>query len=250
MSGFVTTRTGADGIAVLSLNRAPVNALNADFLGEIAAAAGDLSADDAVRAVVVTSAFKVLSAGMDLKEAQGFSLTDQTAMVDGFNETFAVLYGFPKPLITAAIGDAIAGGLFFVLSADYVAARDGAKLGLSEVRVGASFPYGPLEIARDALMPGALRRLILGGLPFEAAEAMRHGFVDAVVAADQVMAHALGVARDYAATPPGAYAAVKAQIRGPALKRIDRVIADKSDPLRGGWFTDETKAAMAAMLGL
>jgi len=245
---MLTIDVGGDGVAVLTLDRAPVNALNAAFLDEIAAAARELADDAGVRAVVVTSAFKTLSAGMDLKEAVRFSVAEQTAMVDGFNETFAVLYGFPKPLVTAAVGDAIAGGLFFVLTADYVVARDGATFGLAEVRVGANFPFGALEIARDALNPAAIRRLMLGGRIFDAAEALRHGFVDAVVPADQVLELALSVARDYAASPPKTYADIKQQIRGPVLDRIQRVIAERSDPVRGGWFTPETQAAMNAML--
>ena len=110
-----------------------------------------LATDKDVKAVVLTSALKVLSGGFDLKAAQGFTSAEEMDIVDHLNFDFATMYAFPKPLITAANGAAIAGGLFFVLTADYTVAIPQAKFGLAEVQVGANFPAGPLEIARDAL---------------------------------------------------------------------------------------------------
>ncbi len=238
-----------DGIAVMTLNRAPVNALNPEFLSEIEAYLKRLDSDNAVRAVVISSACKVFCAGLDLKEVVDYSVPKQTEIVDGLNSAFARLYGFPKPMIAATAGAAIAGGLFFVLSADYSVAREGARLGLSEVRVGANFPVGPLEIARDSLSKGAFRRILLSGLPVDAAEAFRMGFVDEVCAADQVMERAMTVARDYANLPPQTFAAIKAQMRAPALNVINETLKKNADPTRDGWFTSETVSAMKSALG-
>ena len=248
MSHHVTCETRDDGIAVVTMHRAPVNALMPDFLAEVAAAAAACAADPAVRALVLTSGLKVLSGGFDLKAAQAFTRDKETAIVDHLNADFTSLYAFPKPLITAANGAAIAGGLFFVLSADYTVAARHAEFGLAEVRVGANFPVGPLEIARDALSPAARRRLMLGGRPVDAETARAMGIVDEIAEPDALLDRAVAVARDYAENPPLAYAAIKAQLRGPALKTIHDTIANGSDPTRTGWFTEETKAAMAAMI--
>ena len=77
----------------------------------------------------------MLSGGFDLKAAQGFTSAEEMDIVDHLNADFATMYAFPKPLITAANGAAIAGGLFFVLTADYTVAIPQAKFGLAEVRV-------------------------------------------------------------------------------------------------------------------
>jgi len=63
---------------------------------------------------------------MDLKELQGFSVADQNELAEAFSRTFAKLYVFPKPVVAAVNGAAIAGGLFVALASDYRVARAGA----------------------------------------------------------------------------------------------------------------------------
>ena len=234
-----------NGIALVKLNRAPVNALDPDYLAEIGERFDVLEGDGSVRAVVLTSAVKVLSAGLDLKAAKQFSVKEQTAVVDGLNSTYVKLFKFPKPLVVAVNGAAIAGGLFFVLTADYVVAQDGVTLGLAEVRVGVSFPIAPLEIARGTLPPHVFRRLLLSGNPVPANRALLEGFVDEVVSANELLPRALLVAEDYAKIPPITYGAVKAQMRAPVLSAIDA----QPDPTRDAWFSEETVPAMDSMLG-
>ena len=237
-----------DGVALMTLNRPPVNALNPSFLADVEDHLEHLEKDAAVHSVIVASSFKVYSAGLDIKQAQAYSVDEQTAIVDRLNSAFARLFGFPKPVVAAVSGAAIAGGMFFVLSADYAVTHKGAKFGLAEVRVGASFPVGPLEIARATLPPSAMNRLMLSGHPVSARTALEIGFVDEVVAEDKVIETAMAAAVDLAAAPPKAYAAIKAQVRAPALTMINSAIANRSDPIRPGWFSDETGAAMKAML--
>ena len=248
MTETIIQETIEDGIALLKLNRPPVNALNPAFLNAFEEQLAQIEAGSDIRALVISSNLTVFSAGMDLKEAQGFSTADQTAIVDGLNAAFARLYGLAKPVIAAVNGAAIAGGLFFVLAADYSVARQGAKFGLTEVRVGVNFPLAVLDIARDALSPKAFRRLLLGGRNVDAETAEKMGIVDEVTAADEVMPRALVCARDYAAIPPIAYANVKAQMRAGSLRSMRDVIDQKSDPARSGWFTEETRQAMVKLL--
>ena len=248
MAEDLTVDRHDDGIAVLTLARAPVNAMNPDFLGAIDRALEALGADPGVRGVVVASALKVYSAGLDLREMQGYGQSEQAAIVDALNQTFRDLYGFAKPIVAAVNGAAIAGGMFLPLTADHTVAVANAKFGLSEVQVGANFPAAPMEIARAELLPSGLRTLMLSGRPVEADRALHFGVVDEIVPDAKLMEKAIGVARDLATAPPNTYAAVKAQLRAPALQAIDQAIRERSDPTRTGWFTDETKAAMAAAL--
>jgi len=238
-----------DGISCLTLNRAPVNALNPGLLQEFAGRLDELAIDDAVKAVIIDSAFKVFSAGLDLKEAQGFDLVAQQAIVRGLNVSFTKLFSFPKPTIAAVGGAAIAGGLFFVLASDYRVATPHAKFGLAEVRVGADFPIGPLEIARAMLSPNDLRRLMLGGQPVGADAALSAGIVDVVIEVEDLRATALEVAQDYARIPPKTYAAVKHQMRSGTIAVIKNAMANGANTPADGWFNDETKDAMAVMIG-
>ncbi|AVO39897.1 enoyl-CoA hydratase/isomerase family protein [Pukyongiella litopenaei] len=237
------------GVIELSLNRAPVNALSADFLMCFGEMLDDLATEQAVRAVVLTSPFAVFSAGLDLKEAPDFDLAGQHAIVEGLNVGFLHLFSFPKPVVTAIDGAAIAGGLFFVLAADYRVAGPRARFGLAEVRVGAEFPVGPLEIARATLGPNDLRRLMLTGRPVDAGTAAQSGIIDELVAQDAVVARAIDVARDLADNPKATYAAIKRQIRGAVIERIELAMADGANAPDGGWFNDETRDAMKHMIG-
>ncbi len=236
------------GIVRIRLNRSPVNALNADFLMDYAALLEELAADISVRAVILTSPFKVFSAGLDLKEAQEFDLPQQRAIVAGLNIAFLRQYAFPKPVIAAVGGAAIAGGLFFVLAADYRIGGPKAAFGLAEVRVGADFPIGPLEIARAELSPHDLRRLMLGGKPIDAHAALAAGIIDRIETADLAQA-AMDAAADYATIPPMTFAAVKRQIRGDVIEKIEQAMQNGANAPVHGWFNAETRAAMAKMIG-
>ena len=89
MTAPVFTEFTNDGIATLTLNRAPVNALMPSFLGDIAKTLDILATDKDVKAVVLTSALKVLSGGFDLKAAQGFTSAEEMDIVDHLNADFA-----------------------------------------------------------------------------------------------------------------------------------------------------------------
>ena len=239
-----------DGVTEICLNRAPVNALSPAFLFDLADTLKELETDEAVRSVVISSPFKVLSAGLDLKAAQNFTFEQQHSIVEALNVGFLALFAFPKPTVVAINGAAIAGGLFFVLSSDLRVAGPKASLGLAEVRVGADFPVGPLEIARATLSPDMLRRLMLTGQPIRANAAFAAGIVDVLEEeTETVLPRALQEARTLAALPAIAYASIKRQIRGSAIATIEHAIQNGANAPAGGWFNAETKDAMQRMIG-
>ncbi|MEP3786330.1 enoyl-CoA hydratase/isomerase family protein [Ascidiaceihabitans sp.] len=233
------------GVIELSLNAAPVNALTPEKLMGYRDVLHQLGADKDVKAIVLTSPLKVLSAGLNLKAAQDFDEAQQKAIVHGLNEGFLAQYSCPKPVICAVNGAAIAGGLFFVLAADHRIADTRAQFGLAEVRVGVDFPVGPMEIARATLDTNTLRRLILRGKPIGAETALAAGLVDDVVEPDVLHACALEAAQEFAQLPPKAFASIKHQIRGDVIAQIKAATTAEPDL----WFTDETRPAMQKMLG-
>lgn len=240
-----------DGIIVAQLDRPPANALTAGFLGEIERAFQRLDADASVRAVVLKGYERVFSAGMDLKILAEMDAAGQTEVVDALNRAYGAMYGLSKPYVAAVTGHAIAGGLFFLLAADYCVGGEGdAQFGLSEVRVGVAFPVAPLEIARAELPPSAARRLLLGGQPVDVAQAAAWGILDEVVVSGDVEARAIAQAAKWAASPAEAYAQVKQQLRAPVMEKIHRAIDSREDAMLDGWFTPETtRAALAVLAG-
>lgn len=249
-SEWLNRRDHGDGVIELQLGRGPVNALSAKFLMEFAAEIQHLGQDGNVSAIVLSSPFKVFSAGLDLKEAQHFELEQQQAIVRGLNEGFLALYACPKPTVTAVNGAAIAGGLFFVLASDLRVAVSKASFGLAEVRVGADFPVGPLEIARATLETNIQRRLMLTGQPIGAVAARNANIVDIITEdVDELMPRAIIEARKLAELPPKTFASIKQQLRGETISRIEAAIAAGGNTPQDGWFNSETKPAMQRMLG-
>ena len=107
------------GVLQVELNNAPVNSLSATKLRELRKFFNAVASDNSVSSVLLTSGLKVFSAGLNLKEAQTYDIEAQSDVVNAFHECFLELYSFPKPLICAVEGAAIAGGLFPVLCSDF-----------------------------------------------------------------------------------------------------------------------------------
>ncbi|APG46995.1 enoyl-CoA hydratase/isomerase family protein [Phaeobacter porticola] len=247
-SEWLLRKSHGDGILEIQLARAPVNALSPAFLMDFASTIKELGEDPDIRAVLLTSAFKVFSAGLDLKAAREFDLSGQQAAVQGLNEAFLALYAFPKPVVAAVNGAAIAGGLFFVLCSDVRVAQVKSKFGLAEVQAGVDFPVAPLEIARATLNPNIQRRLMLTGQNIGPIAARNFNIVDIIADdAEDLLGYSLKEARTLAALPPKAYAAIKHQLRGETIARIRAAMTSETVPK--AWFTDETIPAMTKAIG-
>lgn len=249
-SEWLNRREHEDGVVELQLGRAPVNALSPEFLFDFAAEINSLAQDKDVRAIVLSSPFKVFCAGLDLKEAQHFDVEQQHAIVRGLNDAFLTLYACPKPTVVAVNGAVIAGGLFFVLASDLRVSASKASFGLAEVRVGADFPIGPLEIARATLDSNTQRRLMLTGQPIGAVAARNANIVDIIAEdASEVLPRAVKEAKKLAELPPMTFASVKQQLRGDTISRIKAGLAASGSDPQDGWYNSETIPAMQKMLG-
>jgi enoyl-CoA hydratase len=226
-----------DGIAVVTLHRPPVNALNTTFLNALEETLAQLEEEETARAVVLTGAGRSFSAGLDLKEVPGYSVAEQRTLIQALSTALGRLYGFPRPTVAAINGHAIAGGLILALATDRRLAISGTpqeiQLGLTEVRVGIPFPAAPLAVVRGELTPAAARRLILGAKLYGADEAMALGVVDTLVPPAELLDRAFATARQLAELPSATYARVKGQLRRATLEQIEK--AHAQDPLLDDW---------------
>ena len=180
-------------VEILRLNRPEArNAISPEVSNAMVELLDAAEADPEVRAVVVTGTGPVFSAGADLKVvAQGGA--DKIAMVKG---GFAGLVqrDFPKPLIAAVNGPALAGGFEIVLSCDLVVAADTARFGVPEVQRGLMAAAGAL-IRLPKRVPLAIAlELTMTGDPITAERALQLGLVNRVVPAEQVLDEAVAIA--------------------------------------------------------
>jgi enoyl-CoA hydratase len=232
-------------VLVVAMNRPPANAMSLDLLAEGARLVGDLEGD-LPGAVVITGGGRFFSGGVDLKLAPTLSAEEQVGMVDGINELFLAWYGFARPVVAAVNGHAVAGGLILALCADHRIAVPGAKLGLTEARVGVPYPVAAMGVVRAELAPPVARRLVLEAELIDAARALEWDVVDEIREPAELMERALQKAGDLAALPSRAYEAVKGQLRGGALEAMRTAVAE--DPMGGEWLSDETADAARSVL--
>ena len=240
-------REGA--VAVMRINRPPVNAINLEVVREAEDALAFLANDDSVSAVIITGTGSSFTAGLDLKAVPRYAPPEQRALIESINRVITAVYSFPRPTVAAINGHAIAGGFIIAVSCDYRVCADGPFLfGVSEVRAGITFPVSTIEVLKAELRPDAARTMILTGALAGPADMLGAGTFDEVVPPDQITARAMEVATELAALPRQGYDDIKHQIRGDTIDRIERVMA-AGDPLLSSWITDESVEGAAGLLG-
>jgi enoyl-CoA hydratase len=153
------------------------------------------------------------------------------------------LFAFPRPVVAAANGHAIAGGCIIVFAADARLMAEGTgRIGLPELLVGVPFPAAALEIVRFAVPRGHAPSLIYTGRTLSPRDALTAGLVDEVVAPTDLLARAQEVALQLASIPPQVHRLTKQALRAEALERIERTSAWLDPEALGMWSAAETHA--------
>jgi enoyl-CoA hydratase len=202
-------------IAVLTLDRPPLNAIDGQLIGELAEATAELAADAETRVVLVRSALEgVFMAGADIREFERLADEglDRALLAQ---EVFARFAELPQPTVAAINGHALGGGLELALACDFrfAARADGALIGLPEVRLGLLPGAGGTQRLTHLVGPGRATELIMKGLQLSPEEAARDGIVHFLVEPDELEPKAREYAVRLARQAPVALRGIKRSIR-------------------------------------
>jgi enoyl-CoA hydratase len=212
-------RTDHDGITTLRLAHGKASALDLELVEGFARVVAEVTASD-TRAVILTGTGSIFSAGVDLFRLVDGGREYADRFVPALSRMLLELFAFPKPLIVAANGHAIAGGCIFTLAGDYrLMAAGNGRIGIPELLVGVPFPPSVIEAIRFALPPQHLQMLMYTGRTFLPDDALRLGMVDEVVDAASLSARAEEIAQQFASLPTRAFALAKRQLRDKATDR-------------------------------
>lgn len=238
-------REQSDEVGILRLAHGKANALDLELLLALERALAR-EEQHAARALVLTGRGSIFSAGVDLvrmlREGEEYVLRFLTAL-HGLVER---MLRFPRPLIAAVNGHAIAGGCVLALGCDRrVGARSSLRMGLPELSVGVPFPPLVLELARAALAPAVFREAVLTGRSYGAEEALARGFLDELADPEQLLPQALRMARELASIPTRAFALNERTMVRPVLDAAARHVAAEPGALVAAWCSDEVREAMA-----
>ncbi len=172
------------GVAVLRLNRPPMNALSQALLAEIGDAAEDLADDQAVKAVVVLGSDKALAAGADIKEFGDQAAARAIGMT--FRRAFDGIAAVPRPVIAGIRGFALGGGMELALACDFRVAAETARFGQPEILLGIIPGAGGTQRLPRLIGPARAKELVFSGRQVKADEALAIGLVDRVVPPEEL----------------------------------------------------------------
>lgn len=211
-----------DGIATLTLCNGKVNAISPDLIGAFNAALDRAEQDRAV--VVITGTPGILSGGYDLK-VMTTGPANAIALVTMGSKLTRRMLSHPYPIIVACPGHAIAKGAFLLLAADYRIGVEGLfNICLNEVQIGMTMHHAGIELARDRLRKSAFHRSVINAEPFTPQGAVDAGFLDKVVAAEDLHATALATAQQMKKLNMVAHRNTKLKVRKGLLEALDKAI--------------------------
>jgi enoyl-CoA hydratase/carnithine racemase len=199
-------------VATIRLNRPPMNALSAELQAGLTAAVARVSADEAIRAVVLYGGEKLFAAGADIKEMSEASYAQMTKTSSRLQSALNAVAAIGKPVIAAVTGYALGGGLELALCADFRVLGESARVGQPEILLGLIPGAGGTQRLPRLIGPAKAKDIIFTGRFIGAAEALTIGLADKVVPDDQVHQAARELAARFAAGPALAIAAAKQAI--------------------------------------
>jgi enoyl-CoA hydratase len=234
-------------VLVVRMEHGKVNALDLELLEAIAASFEELAVQG-VGPVVLTGTGSAFSAGVDLKRVVEGGAGYAERFLPALDRAFASVLGFPRPVVAAINGHAIAGGCILACACDHrVLARGKARIGAPELRVGVAWPALAFEILRHRAHPQHVRELVFGGGTHLPEEALARGLADELVDTDQLLPRALAVARDLASLPPQAFTLAKEQAHAP-IRALCAASAEREDLVRADWASAATRERLARYL--
>lgn len=215
MSGSVSYRKD-DTVAVISMDDGKVNVLSPAMLKEINDALDRAEGENAA-AVVIAGNDRVFSGGFDLKVFRSGDIDASVEMLQGgFNLSHRLL-SFPKPVVAAITGHAIAMGSFLACSVDHRIAGPTYNFQANEVAIGMVLPYPALEIMRLRLTPSAYQQAVGLAKNFLGETALAGGWIDEIVLNDAVLERAEEAAHEFTSLNAGAHLASKMRARQATL---------------------------------
>jgi enoyl-CoA hydratase len=186
-----------DNIAVVTINRpTKLNALNKATIQELHDGFNALHEDKTVKAIIITgSGEKAFVAGADIAEFANFSISEgQQLATEGQALLFDFVQNLSTPVIAAVNGFALGGGLELAMSCHFRVASTNAKMGLPEVTLGVIPGYGGTQRLAQLIGKGRAMELIMTAGMIDAETAKNYGLVNHVVAQDELLEFAKGIA--------------------------------------------------------
>lgn len=239
-------RDDRDQVAVLRLARGTASPLDTELLTALADQLDDVERS-ARESVVLTGTGTIFSAGVDLFRVLDGGTVYLDAFLPTLNRALRRLFTFPRPVVAAINGHAVAGGCVLAFACDYrIMAEGDGTIGVPELPVGVPFPAVALEILRFGAPGDRLQEMVYLGKTYGVRDASSRGLIDETVSLEGLLERACHVARRLAGIPKSTFRLTKQQLRKPVLDRIARQTHDSDAAVAQAWASDEIRTAIQA----
>lgn len=228
-------------IATVRMERGKVHALNEGHIEQLAGAFRQLESNDSARVIILTGTDKFFSFGLDVPEIYDYSRDDCHRFLTKFTELYGHIFIYPKPVIAAINGHAIAGGCMLATACDWRIMMTGrARIALNEVTFGSTVFHSSIEVLK--YLCGRNAEIIAGlGAMYSAEEALTLGLIDERAREDGFKNKILNKAGQYMAVDAAAFRAIKNLLRRPIY---DRMRAGEAESIRRFieiWYSPSTR---------
>jgi enoyl-CoA hydratase len=241
--------TVCNGIAIVTLNNAPLNVVTLEMTRQLSVTLDRLATDPDVRVLILTGAGdRAFCAGSDLSEfpsmmGPGEVVARKLGME---NVTYSKVDDFPKPTIAAIRGLAYGGGLELAVCCDMLVAEEGARLCLPEIKIGV-FPGsgGTVRVTRR-IGEGRAKEMMYFGDPVDASTALAWGLVNRVVPKGHALVTAQTMAEILAKRPNRALQLCKVAVDMAFDMAEDKAVGDTLTMIGEAFVTDDCHEGVRA----
>jgi enoyl-CoA hydratase len=237
-----------DDLAIVKINRPPVNALNSEVVTEIHQMFDELEKDEDVKVIILTGEGKAFVAGADISEMVDFDPSGGAEFSKKGQAAFDKIENTAKPVIAAINGFALGGGCEIAMACDIRLAVQGAKLGQPEVNLGVIPGFAGTQRLPRLVGKGKAKELIFTGNMITAEEAQEIGLVNQVLTADELMNTAREMAKTIASKGPAAVRAAKHAINEGVNYELSKGLEIENQAFARLFETEDQKEGMKAFL--
>ena len=225
-------------IQTIRIQHGKANALDLELCTELETRMNDAREADAV---ILTANGSIFSAGVDLVRLTNEGAPYVAKFVPALISMLRTLFTFPRPVVSAINGHAIAGGCVIAAASDArVMAAGNGRIGMPELVVGVPMPSLVVEVCRFAFPPPLLQTLFYTGTTLRADDALAKGMVDEVVDAAELEPRATAIAERLASIGSTNFTLTKRQLRDGSLARADALAREHDALVLEQWSKPET----------
>ncbi len=238
------------GVIIVKLSQDITNAIDMELINELSETLRQAGENPDIRGLVLTSANdKFFSIGLDIPLLFPLTRSEFTIFYRAFNRLCIELFTFPKPVVAAVTGHAVAGGCILTLCCDYRFIAEGKKLiGLNEIKLGVPVPYPADRILRHLVGWRRAREVMDGGEFYGGPDLLERGLVDRIMPLKEVLPGAIEKVQALSASSPEAFALIKRNRTEPVKAEILAHLDERERRFVECWYAPPARERLKAAM--